>query len=99
MWLYVRKLFLYNNDGISVCYVIALFHLAFPFCYSLHNISVRKPFDMSNDTKKTTTKEKCGVHGSVELILSPHDKNAHTYTRAALSHKNFHMHERSHTLV
>lgn len=84
LWLYVRKLYLYNNDGISSCYIIALFHLALPFCYSLHNISVRKPFDMSNDTKKQKQRKSVEFMDQLSLFCL-HMTKTHTHTLVLVS--------------
>lgn len=85
------------NDGISFCYVIALFHLAFPFCYSLHNISVRKPFDMSNDTKKNNKGKVWSSWISWAYSVSTWQKRTHIHSCCSQSQKLSHARAFTHT--
>lgn len=57
---------------------------------------MRKPFDTANDTKKQ--KKSVEFMDQLSLFCLSATKT-HWYTRAALSHRNFHMHECSHTPV
>lgn len=78
--------------------IIAPFVLLFPFCCAFHKISLHKPFDMSNDTKKQQQRKNVDFMDQLSLFCLSTTKNTHTHI-LALSHKTFHMHECSHTVV
>lgn len=60
--------------------IIAPFVLLFPFCCAFHKISLYKPFDMSNDTKKQQQRKNVDFMDQLSLFCLSTTKHTHTHS-------------------